>query len=893
VDSYRHGPRPGPDLRTKSEMTIAAGSVWEYRSSDSRLRIPAGLLEPTAGCAVMVCSIGAGAARRGGNPMKSLVLILFSCLTMVACSSAPSTTEGVGTSSAALTSATVVAGDCNSCTGDCVCTGNCNSCTQNCNCGKNANSCTAYCTAGQNANSCTANCTACENANSCTANCTAGHNANACKSGCSVDNANVCGAIMEVCAPGTTRCDPSSNGVDTCTSTGSWGTAAACINQACVGGACTGVCAPGATQCSGDSAETCGSTGAWGSAVACTTSVANAGATCTSGACGFVCNSGYTDCNGACVDEQTDLNNCGACGTVCSTAIADATAACVSSACTFTCNSGYTLCNGACVDELTDPNNCSACGASCPTGDTCSTTTQTCVPTTCAALGYNCGPAGDGCGGQLDCGDTCPANEGCGGGGTPGVCGPVPPCTNLCQQQRACPGSNITTTVSGTVYAPNGTDPLNNVLVYVPNGTVEPIGANVSCGQCGSDVSGSPLVSTMTAVDGTFSLSNVPVGTNIPLVMQSGRWRRVISIPSVASCTNTALTAAQTSMPSSEGMGNPMDNIPLMGFVTGTVDALECVLLKIGIAQSQFSDPAAQGGSGRVRFYLGEGGPGSKYSPSTPVETQLWSGTTPDINQYDMVYFPCQAGEYPKTAAEQQVIVNYANAGGRIFATHYSYVWFINPTSGATNPFATTAVWDVDQADPPLTTTGFINQSFTDGANLATWLGDVGATTTPGEIELSELRHDFNSVVAPSMLWASIESATVPPGLPTMYSFQTPVGTPAAQQCGRTVFNDFHVEEPSSGSTEGTTFPAECPAGTTTPQEKLLEYMLFDLSSCVVVPPPPTPNCTSTTCAAQGFNCGPAGDGCGNLLNCGSCSAPDTCGGGGQPGICGNPYCAP
>jgi len=71
----------------------------------------------------------------------------------------------------------------------------------------------------------------------------------------------------------------------------------------------------------------------------------------------------------------------------------------------------------------------------------------------------------------------------------------------------------------------------------------------------------------------------------------------------------------------------------------------------------------------------------------------------------------------------------------------------------------------------------------------------------------------------------------------------------------------------------------------------MLEYMIFDLASCVVVPPPPQPQCTSSTCAAEGFNCGPAGDGCGNLLNCGSCSAPQTCGGGGQRGVCGNPWC--
>jgi hypothetical protein len=33
--------------------------------------------------------------------------------------------------------------------------------------------------------------------------------------------------------------------------------------------------------------------------------------------------------------------------------------------------------------------------------------------------------------------------------------------------------------------------------------------------------------------------------------------------------------------------------------------------------------------------------------------------------------------------------------------------------------------------------------------------------------------------------------------------------------------------------------------------------------------------------------CGQASDGCGNVLNCGTCTPPETCGGGGTPGKCG------
>ena len=49
----------------------------------------------------------------------------------------------------------------------------------------------------------------------------------------------------------------------------------------------------------------------------------------------------------------------------------------------------------------------------------------------------------------------------------------------------------------------------------------------------------------------------------------------------------------------------------------------------------------------------------------------------------------------------------------------------------------------------------------------------------------------------------------------------------------------------------------------------------------------PAVACTPTTCAVQGKNCGTISDGCGGTLVCGSCTAPQTCGGGGVANVCG------
>ncbi len=74
------------------------------------------------------------------------------------------------------------------------------------------------------------------------------------------------------------------------------------------------------------------------------------------------------------------------------------------------------------------------------------------------------------------------------------------------------------------------------------------------------------------------------------------------------------------------------------------------------------------------------------------------------------------------------------------------------------------------------------------------------------------------------------------------YTFNTPVGLPAGAQCGKVLFSDFHVVP---HAVMGGTFPAECDASPMTPQEKALEFMLFDLSSCVqqdsLPPVPPKP----------------------------------------------------
>jgi hypothetical protein len=52
--------------------------------------------------------------------------------------------------------------------------------------------------------------------------------------------------------------------------------------------------------------------------------------------------------------------------------------------------------------------------------------------------------------------------------------------------------------------------------------------------------------------------------------------------------------------------------------------------------------------------------------------------------------------------------------------------------------------------------------------------------------------------------------------------------------------------------------------------------------------PPAGSPCVPLTCEQLGHQCGVTGDGCGGALDCGSCPMGETCGGGGQPYLCGS-----
>lgn len=130
---------------------------------------------------------------------------------------------------------------------------------------------------------------------------------------------------------------------------------------------------------------------------------------CTSGCTGMT----PTRCGGTCVDAQTDVRHCGACGRACAVPPGGATT-CVSGACRPTCPSGRHLCSEACVAN-TEITSCGALCTACPVP---SNSMATCDGTTCGSVCL---------GGFHRCGGACVSSlsaDSCGSSCTP--C-PAPP----------------------------------------------------------------------------------------------------------------------------------------------------------------------------------------------------------------------------------------------------------------------------------------------------------------------------------------------------------------------------------------------------------------------------------------------------------------------------------
>jgi hypothetical protein len=131
-----------------------------------------------------------------------------------------------------------------------------------------------------------------------------------------------------------------------------------------------------------------------------------------------------------------------------------------------------------------------------------------------------------------------------------------------------------------------------------------------------------------------------------------------------------------------------------------------------------------------------------------------------------------------------------------------------------------------------IVTTTWAKQPFLRGQAFDEWLFNVGALS--GNVLAIDAPAHYNAFVTaantasqPWIVANSSSSATL------SFSFDTPIGAAPADQCGRVVFSDMHVGQGADYAGGNRITPGGCANTELRPQEKALEFVLFDLSSCV------------------------------------------------------------
>jgi len=164
---------------------------------------------------------------------------------------------------------------------------------------------------------------------------------------------------------------------------------------------------------------------------------------------------------------------------------------------------------------------------------------------------------------------------------------------------------------------------------------------------------------------------------------------------------------------------------------------------------------------------------------------------------------------------------------------------------------------DAPANSSPTTASG---AAFPEGSALLRWLGGVGALTN-NQLPIWFARNNVMALTTPaSTEWIHLDpSVTQAPNATEYFSADTPIDGSAV--CGRVVYSDLHVSggpgtnapgvPPDYASDAGVAggpgrggrggggrkagiVPGECAMHPLTPQEEALEFMLFDLSSCLV-----------------------------------------------------------
>jgi hypothetical protein len=270
-----------------------------------------------------------------------------------------------------------------------------------------------------------------------------------------------------------------------------------------------------------------------------------------------------------------------------------------------------------------------------------------------------------------------------------------------------------------------------------------------------------------------------------------------------------------------------------MAVGVGDYDQIECVLHAIGIDAAEFTDPL---GPGAVHLYQ---------NGLNTASTGMGNGI-PDLladaakmSSYALTFLNCTGNTWdklPNPTLAAGNLFNYVNTGGRLYVTDWSYDYMEQVPQFA--PYVLFEGGGTASAPQPVhaaATATLVNpfQATVADDNLAAWLALVAPTQISGHaVQIGDLlapwvlvhaTADPNSTT-PSTTWVHGTTNGADRPLSVTYDYN---------HCGKVLFSSYHTREP--GGAGSTPFPSYCKSSPTmmTAQEKILEYLLLEISDCV------------------------------------------------------------
>ena len=380
-----------------------------------------------------------------------------------------------------------------------------------------------------------------------------------------------------------------------------------------------------------------------------------------------------------------------------------------------------------------------------------------------------------------------------------------------------------TTGIAGRVFAPNGLDPVPKATVFVPAGAIKDFPAQVSCDLC-NDI-GAAIASTQTGVDGFFQLTGIPPGKGIPVVIQLGRFRRVVTVD-VEPCNIVILptdaAVKGTRLPKKNAEFSPHDSVPKIAVATGDYDQIECVLKRMGINQ--------------IDLFNDRGG---IETPPTLGALSTLLGDRNKLLGYNILVVNCTNNEFESLVANptiRQNLAAFVGMGGRLYATDWAYdsieqipefapfMCFV-PQNGA----ALMCSQPPQQATSADTNTSYDVLASIKDPDLAAWLKQF-----PNVIQNNQVQVDFSFVIINGVATNQMQYPST-----TWVEGKTPMGVKPMtvtfdyNSCGRVHYSTYNTE-PNGVVPDNMRYPNCKP--TFSPQERILEYLVFQIAACVGPP---------------------------------------------------------